>query len=671
MVALLCRPQERVFPSISANLYSLSCDRADLTTEQQAACKLLNLIEQKYSGSRLDVLGRFGHLLRQHQQAIASELESKWQRADFFWREVQVELKNLVAEREVWQDLALTVAGGHSEAIIMNNPVKLRQLLLHELFIDTHCAFYNGLIQNVTKPSWNERAFVHIDYIQQLLELSVIDGEEVKNLLAEAWQTRINACKEAKKWQLAIKYCQQRLKYLPHNIDFQDELAEIHYLAALEHVTNENVQIYHASNIKYLKKGINQLEKYLKKYPYSLKNFEMLSFLYRLRAVNLARNEQLAEALVCGEKAITYNPYSEQAVATRNELIDIMEQLQQQMNQLLAPVENNSRSFSAESAVVFTVGLLINPLGTLISSANNNTSQLNEKGEKLLAEAKQGFIPINAYIDSEEKKETENAFFAAQAIYLWHQIGLLEPSDGWLKFAEEKGGKNAIESTGNLINTALQLQEAVHSLLQEVPQAKEAIQPAWKKLVETKPDLADLDSALICDYLKHILFGEEREHNIFVATSTGNVQATQVLTPVSTKGKFSMEPFIPWVLSSQDKRIKIQAVLAGILILASGFVMMREKTTFVVRKTAFQQILTASQVQNDQAVLKASKSFFQNGSIFNKDERATEIKELFTESLLRWFPQQSSGEKLTLEQEEYLQLHKQLQKDFPDNQENQ
>ncbi|MFN6516233.1 MAG: hypothetical protein RMY29_017270 [Nostoc sp. CreGUA01] len=48
--------------------------------------------------------------------------------------------------------------------------------------------------------------------------------------------------------------------------------------------------------------------------------------------MNLAKNDLLAEALVCGEKAITYNPYSEQAVATRNELIEIMEQLQHYQN---------------------------------------------------------------------------------------------------------------------------------------------------------------------------------------------------------------------------------------------------------------------------------------------------------------------------------------------------
>lgn len=667
MVTLSHRHQERVFPSISANLYSLNFDSANLTAEQQAACKVLKLIEQKFSGSRLDVLGCFGQLLRYHQSAITSELASKWQRADFFWREMQVELKKLVQKLEVWQDLALAVAG-HSDAVIMNNPVKLRQLLLHELFIDTHRAFYNSLIQNVTKVSWNERAFVHIDYIQQLLELSVVDGEEVKNLLGESWQTRINACKESKKWQLAIKYCQQRLKYLPHNIYFQGELAEIHYLVTLSKLMEENVELYYTKNAKYLLKGIKKIEKYLKIYPYSLKIFELLSALYRLRAVNLAKNELLAQSLVCGEKAITYNPYFEKAVATRNELIEIMDQLQQRMNQLLAQVTNNSQSSSIGSVLAFSLFLLINPLGTLIS-ASDKSSQLNEKDQKLLAEAQQGFTPINAYIDSEEAKETKNAFWIAKAVHLWYQIGLPEPSYGWLESAKGKREKKTTESTSNLINTALQLQEAVQTLLQESPQAEEAIQLAWLKMIETAPDLADLDSTLICNYLKNILFREEDEQTVLVTTSTINMQATQILTPASTKEKFSMEPFIPWVLSSQDKRIKIQAVLASILIFTFGYILMREKTTFTVRETAFQQILTASQLQNDEAVLKASKSFFQNASVFRKDGRVAEIKEVFTESFVRWFPQQSSGEKLTRKQEEYLELHKQLQKDFPDNQE--
>lgn len=290
MIARSFHTQERVFPAISEHLYKLSSDQAELTADQQAAYNLLALVKEKFSGSHLDILGQIGRLLRQHQLAMEAELASKWQRADFFWRQVQIEFKALSKRHEVWQKLAVAVAS-YPEVKVMNDPTQLRRHLLHELFIDTHCAFYNGLISKTTKPSWKEPAFVHIDYIEQLLEISVVSGEEVRSLLGEAWQTRISACKEAKKWYLAINYCQQRLKWLPHNIDFQGELVEVHYL-----VTDKFT-------------GIQILEKYLKDYPYNLTIFKLLGSLYYLRAICLANTSSFALSLLCIQKAVTYNPY--------------------------------------------------------------------------------------------------------------------------------------------------------------------------------------------------------------------------------------------------------------------------------------------------------------------------------------------------------------------------
>jgi len=120
-----------------------------------------------------------------------------------------------------------------------------------------------------------------------------------------------------------------------------------------------------------------------------------------------------------------------------------------------------------------------------------------------------------------------------------------------------------------------------------------------------------------------------------------------------------MEPFIPWLLSTQDKRIKIQAIAAIVVAIITGCIIMRERAIVAKRDNAYQTILAAKQVQNDEAVLKASKEFFNNTSLLKKDERTAQILAIYEESLVRWFPQQTEG-KVQPENNEYLELYKQL-----------
>ncbi len=93
--------------------------------------------------------------------------------------------------------------------------------------------------------------------------------------------------------------------------------------------------------------------------------------------------------------------------------------------------------------------------------------QVTPKGQQLQAEAKKGFAPMNNYIDSDEAKKTATAFQTAQAVHLWHHIGLPEPDDGWAESAAgvmhtPYGKTKPIQSTSKSTTTALQLWEAVN-----------------------------------------------------------------------------------------------------------------------------------------------------------------------------------------------------------------
>jgi tetratricopeptide (TPR) repeat protein len=636
MIALLRPTQERVFPIISANIYELSSKKSGLVADQKAARNILQLANESLSpwqnltGLGLDSKGQLGHLLLQHKLALEAELSSKWQRADFFWNQVQIELKTLLEKAEFWEDISRFIAN-IPDVQIMNKPAEIRQRLLHELFSDTHCAFYNGLIRNVQKAAWNERAFVHINYIQKLLELSVVSGEEVKNLLGEAWQTRINAYKEAKKWRQAISYCQERLKWLPYNSDFQAELVEVHYLENLAKCSEAQTSSQHSQNAKTLQRGIQKLEKYLKQYPYNLIIFQLLGNSYYLRAVSLQHNSRLSESLLSIQKAIAYNPLGAKAYKKRSELMERMTQLQERANQLLVNIRHNG-------------------------------TQLNHQELKLQAEAKKGFGRMNIYIDSDEAKAMANGFKVAEAVYLWHRIGLLEPHNAWVESAigvmGTPDGKTKPSHTNNSIKIALLLKDTVSYILQHPPKSASEVIIAWQREVETKPVLAELDNARICIYLEHSLF--EKGDRVLVTPPTGHSEPPQLLRPISTQLKMSTEPFIPWMLSSQDKRIKIQAIAATVLAITTGCIVMRERAIVAKRENAYQTILAAKQVGNDEAVLKASKEFFNNTSVLKNDERISQILEIYEESLVRWFPQQPEG--IKPENNEYLELYKQLQK---------
>ncbi|ACC81767.1 tetratricopeptide repeat protein [Nostoc punctiforme] len=632
MIALLCRPQERVFPVISANLYNLSSEETELTADQQAGKNLLQLANQdfatwqKFTELGLDLKGQLGHLLLQHKLAIEAEIAAKWQRADFFWNQMQIELKALLNKPDLWQTITLIVANKPGVQI-MNDPVKLRQHLMNELFINTHCAFYNGLILKSRKLSWKERAFVHIDYIQQLLKLSPVSAQEVKNLLGEAWQTRITVYKEAKKWHKAINCCEQRLKWLPNNIEFQGELVEIYYLKTLSKCWDAETKDQYAQNAKNLQPGIRELRKFLKKYPYNLTIFQLLASLYHLHSVSLVRSHQLFNAFISVQKAITYNPNLAKAYKARNELLDLKNRLQDEM----------------ESGV---------------PSAWD--------GYPLLIGANKGFAWMNAYIDSDEAKETTRVFYIAEAIQLWYSIGLSEPREGWMESPNSK--TKPIKSTSKSTKIAVQLWEALNSVLQHPPQTKADVPSVWKVVVDSSPDLAELDFAPICGYLENSLFEDETRgegfvtrHRVLVTPPTGHSESSPILTPASIKPRLSTEPLLPWLFSAQDKRIKLQAMVASVLIVVTGYIVMREQTTLAVRQKAYDMILMAKQVQNDEAVLKASKEFFNNAPILGKDERMSRVLELYEESLVRYVAGQP-GEQLKKDNEDYLELYRQLQK---------
>ena len=121
--AVIARPQQsssRVFPAITADFYrqllELEADLKDRTSDQQAATSLLSLVHndltkvQLFFARNLSVQEHLARLLSQHRLGFEAELAAQWQRADFYWQQVQNQLQALIKQDTFWQTLATDIA---------------------------------------------------------------------------------------------------------------------------------------------------------------------------------------------------------------------------------------------------------------------------------------------------------------------------------------------------------------------------------------------------------------------------------------------------------------------------------------------------------------------------------------------------------------------------------
>lgn len=111
---------------------------------------------------------------------------------------------------------------------------------------------------------------------------------------------------------------------------------------------------------------------------------------------------------------------------------------------------------------------------------------------------------------------------------------------------------------------------------------------------------------------------------------------------------------------SKNKRLKIQVILASIMVIATGSLAIYEYTAFAARNNAYETLVKASQLQNNQEVLKTSTTFLEKNSFLKKDERTSQVIELYQNALVRWLPQQP-GEQLSEQEQKYIDLMKKLQ----------
>lgn len=610
MIARPQRSSSRLFPLLSVDIYIKLPESETGTDDQRAAADLLLLAKlnltkaQQFFAHKLSPKEHLSRLLIQHRLGLEAELSAQWQRADFYWQQVQNQLKALSKRKDLWQALAAEIAQKYPNAQVLSDPINLQQRLVEELFIDTHCQFHNSLTQlsqplaaetKKSKAPWNDRAFVHIRYIEQLLPYSSLSPEHVQDFLSDSWQQQINLCRHAKDWTEAIKLCRHRLSYCSSFVPFQSELAEIQANAVLSKLTNGESEKQRLKDIKQLQRGVRQFEDLAKAYPHSPVMFDYLGNLHHLHAMQLGNSGFVAEGLVAVEKALIYTPRLQGALSTRNSLTQAMEQLNEYVRQLKAQL------------------------------AQHPNAKLNAQGQKVITQAKKGFGLRDKYLRSDQAKNASKAILLAQAMEVWRNIEGLPDAP-----AEKQ---------------AIALLSGLSKIFEQPPANRSALSIAWQVVVQENPELAELNAESIQIFLEKRLWKTERSSPIITPPPQSRDSLTSeelaALRPVSFTAQPGGEPFLAWVFSRQNLGLKVQAAITAVALLAVGSLGLYEMSVRSTRQTAYEQIVNADLQQNPGEVIAAAEKFLSRRSLSYKDAREAQVKELYTQAFISWFLQQS------------------------------
>jgi hypothetical protein len=593
LIARSSNVSQRIFPPIGPDLYAVCGQTVKLTPDQRGARNLLSAankdfsLTQRFLGWRLDAPERVVRLLLLHRLGMEAELAGKWQRADHFWGFVRDEMEALVDRMDLWQEVVQAFAN-RSRVCVLKDPVQLRQRLVHEVFIDVHCAFYNGYLQAADSLTLESRAFVHLDCIRDLLAFAFVSQEDLQTMLAPAMEAWIRLCEEAQQWDQARELCSALLGYLPDVEEYQDWLARLHLASTLARMEKAKSPRASLRNAKILQEGIDRLEQMHRDYPYSLAVFEALGHLHHQRAINLANSKRFSEAILSAQKAVAYNPMLKQAWETRDALVQLMLRLQTQMQEVQTRLARQRRA------------------------------RLTAEGTRLLREASRGFSSAEAFVKSRAAEVTE-AFYAVQGRRLWRDIGLSEPSDRW----DERSRALLVAMT---------------QVLREPPSSRGEMAAAWDQMAAEDKDLAKLDTAPICAYLTQRLFEDEpAPAQRASAPASATLQQPPVMAGVSTRRRWGGEPFALWLFSGKDKRIKVQAVVALVLVLLVGWLAIRDLSVRAARDAAYAQIVETAGSQDPLGIIQGAEAYFANKPLNGRDGRDEQVRTLYTEAFVRWF----------------------------------
>jgi hypothetical protein len=115
-----------------------------------------------------------------------------------------------------------------------------------------------------------------------------------------------------------------------------------------------------------------------------------------------------------------------------------------------------------------------------------------------------------------------------------------------------------------------------------------------------------------------------------------------ILIPAFEESQGGGEPFEYWLFSGRDMRLKIQAVVAIVLVLLGTGLAIREFRNRQARDEAYRQIMDASAQKDYHQIIEGAEAFFNNPILSGRDRREKQVKNLYDEAFVRWFVEKVS-----------------------------
>jgi len=530
---------------------------------------------QRNAGWRLSAGERVNRLFYLHRSAVEAEEAGNWKGAEVYFLEVMAVLKTAPAESDLWPALREKLATSGVEVELPQT----RQRVLEEVFIDTHCGFFNGYsqLQGPVKP--DSRQFFHFDRIVELVDL-VGGGNRWTPLLASGFKNRIVACQEAKDWGRAVGYADELLRRYPQDEAFVMLKANLLFERALATLDKSDSEWAAAHNARALLNAIANLENLRSQFPDHALPYELIAHLKHIRAVNLANAGLPSDALLDNEESLVYWPITK-AESDREVLSEMMRNMIQARDTLLKEIGQRP-----------------------------NTT-LNSKGLQMKMQADAGFGPANRFIESDRAKEIRAKSNTARLRGIWKRMGLTPPSD------------RLDELTEKLITAVVSVKETTGG-------AAEGIDQAWAQAKQGNDDLKNIPAAAVSRFLE----GGAEE------TSSSPEKGECPMLKVPTVAGKEREPMGIWLFARQDLFLKGQAAVAVVLLLTASVITLHQHIDRRAREKSWSRVEQAVMLNDDLSTVAACESFFST-SPPESDPRVIEGKELYRAAMVHWFARAS------------------------------
>jgi hypothetical protein len=571
--------RQRVFPPIDADVY-----RAAHTGQPEQGWALLRLADEslsftaRYLDRQLAPRQRVGRALSLHRDALAAELEGRFERADFYWRQLLREVARF--DSPAWEaagDAAMPSASGADRTDVV------RRALVRELFLETHLAFYRGYVASAEALTLTARAFVHFRYVTQWLDRAELSEHDLMALLGSPANTIVTLSTETKSWSVGMDACELVLKHCPGATTFQDRLARLYWDRAMAGVAKDSDGSAALRDAKQMLAGIESTEALIERYPYCSVAYDYAAHLHHVRAIALANGGMISQAMFECEKALAYDAGFAEAQQTRAALVDAMKQLQERVKELLADV------------------------------ARRPNARLSSKGIELRDEANAGFGPAVDYQRSAERTRTLERAYRARARRVWHRVGLPEPPDDFDGQAEL-------------------LYEMLGQIFSKAPTDRPAILREFAAIA-AYPRLSPEDWEAVVAFVEQRIGIAEAPAAV---DDSPQLPAGPALAPTTTAATRGGEPFAYWVFSGQDWRLKTQAAAAIALVLLGTGLIGRDTFAQRSRDAAYAQLEAAAQEQQHLKVIESAEQFLDHPPLSGSDPRQDDVVALYGQALVRW-----------------------------------